>query len=142
MAGRKPFVVDDEKRRLVTAMAATGVPRERIAEVLKCGLSTLRNRFSKELHEAEEIANATVASFLFTAAKNGNVTAMIFWLKVRAGWKEPVQVQFEGPDLSRLSKDELKALDAILAKTEPVHHPAGGNVVPFAERGAGAASAD
>lgn len=26
--------------------------------------------------------------FLFNSARNGNVTAQIFWLKTRAGWKE------------------------------------------------------
>ena len=34
-------------------------------------------------------ANAQVAGFLFAAAKGGNVTAQIFWLKARARWKEP-----------------------------------------------------
>ena len=33
-------------------------------------------------------ANAQVKGFLFQAAKKGNVTAIIFWLKTRAGWKE------------------------------------------------------
>ena len=32
--------------------------------------------------------NAQVAGFLFAAAKGGNVTAQIFWLKTRARWKE------------------------------------------------------
>jgi hypothetical protein len=32
----------------------------------------------------ETTANAQVAGFLFTAVKNGNVTAQIFWLKTRA----------------------------------------------------------
>ena len=30
-----------------------------------------------------------MAGFLFAAAKGGNVTAQIFWLKTRARWKEP-----------------------------------------------------
>src|SRR4051794_14506258 len=34
-------------------------------------------------------ANAQVAGFIFAAAKGGNVTAQIFWLKTRARWKEP-----------------------------------------------------
>ena len=33
-------------------------------------------------------ANAQVAGFLFNSARNGNVTAQIFWLKTRARWKE------------------------------------------------------
>jgi len=33
-------------------------------------------------------ANATVSGYLFAAAKAGNVTAQIFWLKTRAHWRE------------------------------------------------------
>jgi hypothetical protein len=33
-------------------------------------------------------ANATVSGYLFAAAKGGNVTAQIFWLKTRAHWRE------------------------------------------------------
>jgi hypothetical protein len=33
-------------------------------------------------------ANALVSNSLFAAAKGGNVTAQIFWLKTRARWRE------------------------------------------------------
>jgi hypothetical protein len=33
-------------------------------------------------------ANAMVSGSLFAAAKGGNVTAQIFWLKTRARWRE------------------------------------------------------
>jgi hypothetical protein len=33
-------------------------------------------------------ANATIAGYLFDAAKSGNVAAQIFWLKARAHWLE------------------------------------------------------
>src|SRR5258706_10229402 len=45
----------------------------------------------------ETKANAQVAGFLFNAAKNGNVTAQIFWLKTRAKWREsPVELKHSG----------------------------------------------
>lgn len=38
-----------------------------------------------------------MADFLFNSAKNGNVTAQIFWLKTRARWREtPVEPQHSG----------------------------------------------
>ena len=50
--------------------------------------------------------------FLFNAAKNGNVTAQIFWLKTRAKWREtPVELKHSGSiackDLSDISDEEL-----------------------------------
>lgn len=60
-------------------------------------------------------ANAQVAGFLFAAAKGGNVTAQIFWLKTRARWKEP-PAEFKHAalignlDLSKLSDQELSRM--------------------------------
>ena len=67
-------------------------------------------------------ANAMVASSLYMKAIKGNVVARIFWLKTRAGWKEPerIQVQHSGAighyDLTKLSTDEIRE---IVAKLEP-----------------------
>ena len=47
----------------------------------------LRKYYREELDLGETKANAQVAGFLFNAAKNGNLTAQIFWLKTRARWK-------------------------------------------------------
>src|SRR5262249_45152286 len=33
-------------------------------------------------------ANATVCGYLFAAAKAGNISAIIFWLKTRVHWRE------------------------------------------------------
>ena len=66
----------------------------------------------EELDLGETKANAQVAGFLFNAAKNGNVTAQIFWLKTRAKWREsPVELKHSGSiaknDLSELPDAEL-----------------------------------
>ena len=63
----------------------------------------------------ETKANAQVAGFLFNSAKNGNVTAQIFWLKTRARWREtPVELQHSGSigrkDLCEFSDAELIAI--------------------------------
>jgi hypothetical protein len=56
-----------------------------------------------------------VAGFLFNAAKNGNVTAQIFWLKTRAKWREtPVELKHSGSiarkDLNEISDEELLSM--------------------------------
>ena len=80
---------------------------------------TLRKHYRKELDLAAIKANADVAGFLFNSAKKGNVTAQIFWLKTRAGWKEPaVDHNHRGAigtyDLTKLSNEKLAELEAIL----------------------------
>jgi hypothetical protein len=62
-----------------------------------------------------------VAGFLFNSAKNGNVTAQIFWLKTRAKWRETAtELRHSGAigrkDLSELSDDELMDMICSLDK--------------------------
>ena len=56
-----------------------------------------------------------------TAAKNGNVTAQIFWLKTRARWREtPLELRHSGAiatkDFSQLTDEELLAMLTSLAQ--------------------------
>jgi len=75
----------------------------------------LRKHYRDELDMGETKANAQVAGFLFTAARNGNVTAQIFWLKTRARWREPpAEHRHLGAmatvDLRELSDEELERI--------------------------------
>lgn len=93
-------------------MAAYGIPEIDIARVVGIDPKTLRKHYREELDMGETKANAQVAGYLFNAAKSGNVTAQIFWLKTRAKWREtPVELRHSGSigrkDLSELSDDEL-----------------------------------
>jgi hypothetical protein len=66
-------------------------------------------------------ASHEVAGFLFNSAKNGSVSAQIFWLKTRARWRETtVELQHSGSiatqeDLTKLSDEELMARINVLA---------------------------
>jgi hypothetical protein len=96
-------------------MAAYGIPEPDIARVLSVDPKTLRKHYRDELDLGETKANAQVAGYLFNAAKNGNVTAQIFWLKTRARWREsPVELKHSGSigrkDLTEMSDDELMTL--------------------------------
>ena len=85
---RPAFVVTDAMREKVQYLAGLGVPQDDIAKIIGCAPKTLRKRFREELDRGVAEANAMVAGYLFNSAKQGNVSAQIFWLKTRAHWRE------------------------------------------------------
>ena len=102
-------------------MAAYGIPEIDIARVVSVDPKTLRKHYRDELDMGETKANAQVAGFLFNAARSGNVTAQIFWLKTRARWKEaPAEHRHTGAvgnyDVSKLTDAELEHVIGILGK--------------------------
>ncbi len=85
---RKAFPVNDAMREKVRSLASVGSRQEDIATIIGCDPKTLRKHFRDELDRAMAEANAKIAGYLFDAAKGGNVSAQIFWLKTRAHWQE------------------------------------------------------
>jgi hypothetical protein len=101
-------------------MAAYGIPAGDIGRVSGIDPKTLRTCYRDELDLGVTKANAQIAGFLFAAAKSGNVTAQIFWLKTRARWKEPpAEHKYSGSlgsyDLTKVTDADLDRLEAILA---------------------------
>jgi hypothetical protein len=124
--GRRAHKPDPAQRRQVEAMAAYGIPADDISRVVGIDAKTLRKHYRDELDLGETKANAQIAGFLFNAAKSGNVTAQIFWLKTRARWREtPTELRHSGAiatkDLSELTDEELlKIIGNILAEVSSV----------------------
>jgi hypothetical protein len=85
---RKAFAVNDAVREQVRHLAGIGVPQDDIAKIIGCAPKTLRKHLREELDRGVAEANAMISGCLFTAAKAGNITAQIFWLKTRARWRE------------------------------------------------------
>ena len=85
---RKSFVVNEMVREKVRHLAGAGVRQDDIARIIGCAPKTLRKRCRDDLDRGVAEANAIVSGSLFAAAKGGNVTAQIFWLKTRAQWRE------------------------------------------------------
>jgi len=113
--GRRAHRPDPSQRRQVEALAAYGIPEADISGVVGIDPKTLRKHYREELDFGETKANAQVAGFLFNAAKNGNVTAQIFWLKTRAKWREtPMELRHSGAiarkDLNELTDEELMSM--------------------------------
>lgn len=129
------FIPTKEQSIAVSVMAACGVPQADIARQLaKPGgkaidLKTLRKAFRRELDEGMRTANSLVARALFKKATGDgpqSVTAAIFWLKTRAGWKETNTTELVGPDgaalrgttiLAGMTAEQVaEAVQAALAK--------------------------
>ncbi len=123
--GRPSHQPTADTRRLVEQHAAVGTPREQIAKLLKIAPHTLKRHYGVELELGLAQANAVVASTLFAAAKRGNITAAIFWMKTRAGWRETTKLEHAGtpgepieirPALADLTPQERDALRPILER--------------------------
>jgi hypothetical protein len=109
-------------------MAAYGIPEIDIARVVGVDPKTLRKHYRDELDMGETKANAQVAGFLFNAARTGNVTAQIFWLKTRARWREtPLELRHSGSvgrrELSEITDEELIAIIHSAGPIPEVHSP-------------------
>lgn len=84
-------------RSKVRSMVAAGVPHNLIAKRLGCSVEELNSLYADDLRRAGPEMRAMVGANLFAAAKAGNIAAIIFWLKTRAGWTETVRRKVSGP---------------------------------------------
>ena len=72
-------------------MAGFGLPNAQIAEMLGIDVESLRRDSRLELGHGRSKANLKVAENLYRKATGDGreaVTAAIFWMKARAGWRE------------------------------------------------------
>jgi len=86
---RPTFQVTEQLSEKVKTMASVGVRQDQIAKVLGVTPKTLRKHFRQQLDLGAIEANVDVANACYRMATSGtNISATIFWLKVRAGWRE------------------------------------------------------
>jgi|TARA_R110000868_G_scaffold129244_1_gene337815 hypothetical protein len=125
--GRPQIVIDEDLCKKAETLAAQGLIMEQIANVLGMSETTLYDKkdkfseFSQAIKRGKDKGIATVTSALFTKARAGDNTAMIFYLKNRAGWqdkieKETIIEQKQIIDLTRITDDELGRLKQVLTK--------------------------
>jgi len=106
----KKFVPTVEQRGNVEAMIGFGITEAEVCRLIKnpetgnpIDEKTLRLYFAEEIAAGRPKANIAVAQSLFAEATKGDdararVTAAIFWLKTRAGWKETDRVELTGKE--------------------------------------------
>ena len=85
---KNKYEPNDEDRKKVINFSSVGVPQADICKVIGITEKTLRKYYREELDTSAINANAQVAGWLFGQCKQGNTTAMLFWLKTRAKWRE------------------------------------------------------
>ena len=111
--GRRAHSPEPAGRRQVEAMSAYGVPEADIARVLGIDPKTLRKHYRDELDTGGIKATAKVAEFLFRKATTEGhqcVTAAIFWMKTRGGWRETPQThEIAVGKFDHMTQDELIA---------------------------------
>ena len=116
-AGRPPFEFDEATLKRVESLAAQGLNKTQIARSLGIHRATLSRKKAEnsEIDDAikrgEAKGIATVTNALFQAARDGNITAQIFFLKNRDPdhWKDRQYVEetrrYEG--ISREVKKDM-----------------------------------
>ncbi len=99
--GRPAHKPTDAQRKMVESMSAYGVPQMDISKVIGIERSTLQKHYREELDTATAKANSRVAQSLYNKALGDGssaVTAAIFWLKTRGGWRETSNVNHISED--------------------------------------------
>lgn len=117
--GRPKWMPTEEEKRLIEQMASVGISHEQIAEVFGICVDTLVARMKDALRGRKVKANAKMAGRLYQAAMAGNVTAMIFWLKTQAGWRESADLKIEGDITQRVISAEPLTPEQWQKKYEP-----------------------
>lgn len=117
----KPKIEIDLKQ--VEALATNGLTLQQIADSLGISVDTLylRKRENKDFQDAIKRGKAKgiaiVTNKLMEQIKSGNTTAMIFFLKSQAGWKESQQIDMTSSDGS-MALGSLRDLFANDAETD------------------------
>ena len=92
--GGRPLVVFDAKQTAQAEALAAVLTKVQMADYFGISEPTLKQievrqpEVSLAYKRGKAKAIGSVGSNLLTQAKNGNVTAIIFYLKTQAGWKE------------------------------------------------------
>ena len=112
---KPPHAPTDATRQTVQLHTMVGTTQADTARVLNIDEKTLRKYYRDELDLAKAKANATIGGALFNQAKSGDTSAMIFWMKTQAGWRERKDINHTSEDGSMSPKPTITAVDAIEA---------------------------
>jgi hypothetical protein len=87
--GRGGHQPTEQSRDKARTLAGLGLPQDMIALLLGIDAKTLRKHYEAEMALGSAQATQQVATTLFTrATRDRDLSAAIFWMKVRAGWSE------------------------------------------------------
>lgn len=134
----------DIERDAVRSMVGNGIPHAMICDILGISDTTLRRHCGHDLQVGAAEANNKVADSLFWMATDGPVAqrlpAAIFWLKVRAGWREIQYIEQLRPP-AEMSDDELASAIKLAKESSRGKGRPRGRVVDLANYRTGAPGA-
>jgi len=118
MAGRPRKLITEEMLQKIEYYASRGLHECQIVKLINVGQSwfTDKKKEHPELQKAldDGIAKgvAHVAKKLYENIDNGNVSAQIFYLKTKGGWKESHVLEGPGQDGNAIKVESTVKLDA------------------------------
>jgi len=127
--GRPPFEINDKVCRQAEEYAAQGLTAEQIALALGIGESTLYEKqadfpeFAEAIKRGRGHGIVSVTNALYQkAVVDKDNTAMIFYLKNRAGWVDKQETtttveQRHIIDLSRITDEQLSQLESVFEQS-------------------------
>ncbi len=99
--GRPPIGRSEEIAKAVQLHTLVGTPQPTLAKILGMSTETMTKYYREELDTAKAQANASIAGRLYKKAMDGDTTAMIFWLKTQAKWRETIDISNEDGSLQQ-----------------------------------------
>ena len=123
--GRPKFEITDEVLLNVENLMTKGLTKEQASGMLGVSLSTFmlhqseNSEFSDAIKRGKDKGIATITNALFNKAREGDNTAMIFYLKNQAGWqdkteKETIVENRHILDLTKVSTNDLNLIERAL----------------------------
>lgn len=110
---QEPHEPTEEKRQIVYALSADGVPQKRIAKEINVSNTTLHKYYGKELNTAAITKIRLISNILFQKALKGDTTCCIFFLKTQAQWRELREGETydheQAPQIHRIEVDVIRA---------------------------------
>ena len=128
--GRPKFEITEEVLEKTELLMAKGLTKEQCAGMLGIHISTLmlyqaeNSEFSEAIKRGQALGIDAVTNALFeNATVERDNTAIIFYLKNRAGWvdKQEVTATVETNhviDLTRIPDEQLKSIEAAFSRTD------------------------
>ncbi len=107
--GRPAFKPNERQQYSVGLMCSIGIPQDQIALSLGIAPKTLRQHFRAELDVGATKMITRVADSLVRQAISGNVSACIFILKCRAGWRDSGEEKVGKKEQARIDAQQPPA---------------------------------
>jgi hypothetical protein len=98
--------ITQEMREQVAELAGFGLTWVQIASAMKMNSRTLQRYCQQEYDDGKSKAIGQIAGTLFKKAREGNLTAILFYLKTQGGWRETNRTELTGADGAAIKTEE------------------------------------